>query len=243
MKYSYFFVDIIWWKIILIKKRKGIQIWHQKNLIHYSTDCRVRSSIPHLSLWFRQKAPPERAAILIYVLLLIWRILSVNGVYVFGDCSGARFLHRCWVFNPEEFEHQKYLINSISHIVSREGKIVYDRTRKWTARWFEKGDHDLQAAKQSFIRKMFRLIWCVSMPSNVLRSIWKGFSHFIELLTSYAVETRYPDDFQEYTSRRLKKPLPLPDRSGIHPSKSQFEQEEHCEESRFLMVKLNGSCQ
>ena len=31
------------------------------------------------------------------------------------------------VFKPEEFERQKVLINSISYIVSKEGKIVYER--------------------------------------------------------------------------------------------------------------------
>ena len=31
------------------------------------------------------------------------------------------------VFRPEEFEHQKTLTNSISHIVSKEGKVLYDR--------------------------------------------------------------------------------------------------------------------
>ena len=31
------------------------------------------------------------------------------------------------VFRPEEFERQKRLLNSISHIVSKEGKVLYDR--------------------------------------------------------------------------------------------------------------------
>ena len=31
------------------------------------------------------------------------------------------------VFRPEEFDRQKTLINSISHIVAQEGKIVYER--------------------------------------------------------------------------------------------------------------------
>jgi len=31
------------------------------------------------------------------------------------------------VFRPEEFERQKILTNSISYIVSREGKVLYDR--------------------------------------------------------------------------------------------------------------------
>ncbi len=31
------------------------------------------------------------------------------------------------VFRPEEFERQKTLINSISHIVSKEGKVLYER--------------------------------------------------------------------------------------------------------------------
>ena len=31
------------------------------------------------------------------------------------------------VFRPEEFDRQKTLINSISHIVSKEGNVVYER--------------------------------------------------------------------------------------------------------------------
>lgn len=31
------------------------------------------------------------------------------------------------VFKPEEFERQRVLVNSISYIVSKEGKIVYER--------------------------------------------------------------------------------------------------------------------
>ncbi len=32
-----------------------------------------------------------------------------------------------FVFKPDEFERQKALVNSISYIVSKEGKIVYER--------------------------------------------------------------------------------------------------------------------
>ena len=32
-----------------------------------------------------------------------------------------------FVFKPEEFEQQRFLANSISSIVSKEGKIVYER--------------------------------------------------------------------------------------------------------------------
>jgi predicted nucleotidyltransferase len=31
-----------------------------------------------------------------------------------------------FVFKPEEFEHQRMLINSISYIVSKEGRILYE---------------------------------------------------------------------------------------------------------------------
>ena len=35
-----------------------------------------------------------------------------------------------FVFKPKEFERHKRLINSISYIVSKEGKIVYERSRE-----------------------------------------------------------------------------------------------------------------
>jgi len=50
------------------------------------------------------------------------RSLSIHGLFPRRD-FGMDVL----VFKPDEFERQKVLVNSISYIVSKEGKIVYER--------------------------------------------------------------------------------------------------------------------
>ncbi len=50
------------------------------------------------------------------------RSLSIRRLF-----PGRNFGMDVLVFKPEEFERQKVLVNSISYIVSKEGKIVYER--------------------------------------------------------------------------------------------------------------------
>lgn len=63
-------------------------------------------------------------------------------LFIIADMEGPRHkrsvvVHRLFpkrdfsmdvfVFKPEEFEHQKAMVNSISSIVSEEGKLLYER--------------------------------------------------------------------------------------------------------------------
>jgi predicted nucleotidyltransferase len=50
------------------------------------------------------------------------RSMSINQLFLRRDFGMDVF-----VFKPDEFERQKVLVNSISYIVSKEGKIVYER--------------------------------------------------------------------------------------------------------------------